>query len=197
MDMLHELLGSRLRANLIGWLFTHADERYFVRQLTALLGEDPANTGRELARLERLGILASRVEGRQTYYQANRRSPLFPDLRGLAVKTAGLCGALRDALAPLRKRIRVAWLFGSFAEGRDTSRSDVDMLIIGDLGLRDVVPQIAPVGRRLGREINAVIYTPTEFQSKARHGHHFVEGLLKRSKLYLMGGPDDLKRIVG
>ena len=32
--MLEKLLGSRLRAKVLGWFFTHPGERYFVRQLT-------------------------------------------------------------------------------------------------------------------------------------------------------------------
>jgi len=50
--MLTNLLRSRLRAKVLGWLFSHPDERYFVRQLTGLLKEDSTNISRELARLE-------------------------------------------------------------------------------------------------------------------------------------------------
>jgi len=90
--MLAQLLGSRLRAKLLGWLFSHPDERYFVRQLTALLGEDSTNVSRELARLEKMGILVSTLEGRQKYYRANRQCAVFPELCGLAIKTAGIRG---------------------------------------------------------------------------------------------------------
>jgi DNA-binding transcriptional ArsR family regulator len=54
--MLHDLFGSRLRAKALGWLLTHPDERYFVRQLTGILGEDSTNLSRELSRLARMGI---------------------------------------------------------------------------------------------------------------------------------------------
>ena len=55
--MLAELLGSKLRAKILGWLFSHPDERYFGRQLAELLKEDSTNTSRELARLAKMGIL--------------------------------------------------------------------------------------------------------------------------------------------
>lgn len=55
--ILESLLGSRLRAALLGWLFCHPDERFFVRQLAGLLGEDSTNVSRELARLGDLGLL--------------------------------------------------------------------------------------------------------------------------------------------
>ncbi|MBN1189605.1 MAG: helix-turn-helix transcriptional regulator [Dehalococcoidales bacterium] len=63
-DLLPDLLGSRLRAKVLGWLFTHADESFFVRQLTALLDLDSANLSRELARLEKLGLLVSTTSGK-------------------------------------------------------------------------------------------------------------------------------------
>jgi predicted nucleotidyltransferase len=195
--MLDQLLGSRLRAKVLGWLFTHPDERFFVRQLTSLLREDSANVSRELARLETFGIVASRVEGRQKYYQADRRSPIFPDLRGLAVKTTGLGDTLRGALAPFRDRVRAAFLFGSFAEGRETAGSDVDLFVVGDVGAREAASRLGPAGRRLGREVNAVIYTPAELRKKAREGHHFVSGVIRGAKLFLMGTEDDLEGIVG
>lgn len=98
---LERLLGSRLRARLLGWLFSHPDERFFVRQLAALLGEDSANLSRELARLSDLGIVSSSKEGQQKYYQADRSGPLYPELRGLVLKTAGLGDLLREGLGPL------------------------------------------------------------------------------------------------
>jgi hypothetical protein len=37
--MLEDLFGSKIRARALAWLVTHPDERYFVRQLTAILGK--------------------------------------------------------------------------------------------------------------------------------------------------------------
>lgn len=85
--MLEALLGSKLRGRALGWLFSHPDERYFVRQLTALLKVDSTNLSRELARLAKTGILVSTTEGKQKYYQANPQSPIFDDLKSIARKT--------------------------------------------------------------------------------------------------------------
>lgn len=116
--MLAYLLGSRLRAKVLGWLFSHPDERYFVRQLTGLLEEDSTNISRELARLEKMGVLVSTQEGRQKYYQANSECAVFPELRGLALKTAGLANVLREVLAPMASQIAVAFVYGSLGQRR-------------------------------------------------------------------------------
>ena len=92
--MLEILFGSRLRAKVLGWLYSHPDERFFVRQLTTLVGEDSTNASRELARLATIGILVSTTEGKQKYYQANRKSPVFKELNSMACKT-GLISATK------------------------------------------------------------------------------------------------------
>ncbi len=195
--MLERLFGSRLRAKVIGWLFTHPDERFFVRQLTGLVGEDSTNLSRELARLEKLGFLNCRVEGRQKYYQANARSPMFEELKGLAVKTTGLADHLRKALRPLTKQIRLAFIHGSFARGEATAESDVDLILVGGLSSRDAAACLARTGTKLGREVNYVVYDPKEFKKKATEKQHFITEILKAPKIFLIGNEDAFKEIIG
>lgn len=193
--MLDRLFGSRLRARALGWLMTHPDQRFFVRELTTLLHENSTNLSRELARLAEMGILTCRQEGRQKYYEANPRCPVFKELQGLAVKTVGIGDVLRKALEQLSDRIRVASLFGSFADGRQNARSDIDLLVIGDVSLGQVATAIRLAEGTLGREVNVVVYPPAEFAAKARDGNHFITQVLEGAKVYLIGDEDDLGRI--
>lgn len=195
--MLEKLFGSRLRAKVIGWLFTHPDERFFVRQLTELLGEDSTNLSRELAKLEESGFLICRLEGRQKYYQANAKSPMFEELKGLAVKTTGLADHLRKSLQSLKSQIRVAFIHGSFARGEATAESDVDLILVGSLSSRDAATCLARTGVKLGREINYVVYDSKEFKKKAKEKQHFITKVLKAPQIFLIGNEDALKEIVG
>jgi len=193
--VLEELLGSKLRAKLLGWLLTHPNERFFVRQLTALLGEDSTNISREVARLANLGVLLRQREGLQVYYQANQGCPVFAELRGLAVKTIGLGDAIRAALAPLADRVSVAFLFGSFARAQETAGSDIDLFVVGTLALHDVAAVLGPAKRALGREITPVVYTAAELKEKIAEKHHFITEVLKGPKVFLIGTAHDLKRL--
>ena len=195
--MIERLFGSKLRARLLGWLMTHPQERYFVRQLTAILHEDSTNVSRELARLASMGLLTCQQEGRQKYYQANRRCSVFEEMRGLAVKTIGLGDVLRAALEPIAGRIRVAFLFGSFAKRQDTSDSDVDLLVVGEVDSAEMAKALRQARARLSREINVTVYPPREFSAKAKTGHHFITQVLKGDKIYLVGSEDDLTRVAG
>ena len=193
--MLDELLGSKLRAKLIGWFMVHTDERYFVRQLTSLIKEDPTNVSRELARLARLGILESSREGRQKYYWVNRSSPFFQELRGLAIKTIGIRDVVRAQFKAISGRIKVAFIFGSFAEGRETPRSDIDIMVIGETTFAEVCDALRPAHEIIGREINPTVYPQKEFKAKLKSGHHFLKSILEAKKIFLMGDENELERL--
>jgi len=193
--MLATILGSKLRAKVLGWLFTHPDERYFVRQLTTLLGEDSTNVSRELARLEKTGVLILTTEGKQKYYQANRGSPVFNELHGLIVKTAGVADILRSALAPAMERIKVAFIFGSIASRTEERTSDIDMMVIGETTFSEIVSLISPAQRTLGREINPVVYPASEFKQKIQENHHFLKTVLESDKIFLVGDEHELARL--
>ena len=194
--MLETLLGSKLRAKVLGWLFSHPDERYFVRQLTSLLQEDSTNVSRELSRLEKTGILISTTEGRQKYYQANRQSPLFSELHGLIVKTAGVADVLRLALEEKQRQIKVAFIFGSFAAGNENRASDIDVMVIGRISFGDVVSLLSLIEDRMGRQVNPVVYPVAEFKEKVEEDHHFVSAVLDKEKIFLLGDERELRRLV-
>jgi len=193
--MLEILVGSKLRAKLLGWLMTHPEERYFVRQLTTILKEDSTNVSRELARLAQAGILVSESEGRQKYYRANRLCPVFEELRSLAIKTFAVGDILRQALQPLADRIRVAYIYGSFAQTNITAQSDVDIMVIGDVSFADVNRALRPAQEKLQRETNPSVYPVAEFQTKLAGGHHFLGSVLKGDKIYLIGDEHELGRL--
>jgi len=195
--VLGTLLGSKLRAKVLGWLFTHPDEHYFVRQLTALLAEDSTNVSRELARLEKTGILVSTTEGKQKYYQANRQSPLFNELHGLMLKTVGVADIIKKALEPRMADIKLAFIFGSVAKKAENRFSDIDLLVVGDITFGEVVDLISTAEGALNRELNPVVYTLAEFNKRLSENHYFIRDILSGDKIFVVGDENELKSLVG
>ncbi|HPD14792.1 MAG TPA: nucleotidyltransferase domain-containing protein [Planctomycetota bacterium] len=195
--MLENLFGSRLRAKVLGWFLSHPEERFFVRQLESLLREDSTNLSRELARLSVLGILLRQTEGRQRYYRTNRRCPIFPDLQQLVLKTCGVADVLRAALKPLGARIRSAFVFGSVAKGEPRAESDIDLLVVGDVTLRELVSALGAAQHQLGREVNPTVYSPSEFAQKAAEKQPFVRDVLRGPKLLVVGDEHELAGLGG
>lgn len=113
------------------------------------------------------------------------------------MKTVGIADALQDALEPFAGRIRVAFIYGSFARGEECTDSDVDVLVVGNLEFAAVVSALGPVQERLGREINPTVYPPHEFRSRLARGHHFLKGVMQGDKVFLIGDERELARLAG
>jgi len=158
------ILFGRARRLVLGWLLGHPDEEYFLRQLVRQTGLSPGSVQRELKELVAAGLITRRVRGRQVYFQADPQSPVFHELQSLFVKTAGLADVVREALAPVRDRVDLAFVFGSAARGQLQNDSDVDLCVVGRVPFGDVVDVVGDAERKLGRDINPVVYTVNEYQ---------------------------------
>ena len=187
-----KIFGSRIRAKILGWLFTHPDESFFVRQIALILKEDPTNVSREMAKLEELGILRSKRNGNLKHFQTNQECPFFEELKGLVLKTSGVAGRIRAALDKLAG-IEYAFIYGSFAKGGEKADSDVDLLIIGDVNMDRLDSNLGKLEKTLGREINYVLYSKEEFKSKRKAKDGFLMDVLSGKKLMVIGTENGLE----
>jgi uncharacterized protein len=177
-------------------LFGHCDKRFYLRQIIRSVGLGSGTVQRELAGLTRAGIVTRTVEGAQNYYQANRECPVFDELRGLIRKTFGVADILQTALQPLGESVRLAFLYGSLANGKETEASDIDVLVVGDrITLDDVVLAFAGSQRELGREINPSVYRTEDLCRRLAEGQHFLSSVIAGPKVFLIGDDGELSRL--
>ena len=109
------------------------------------------------------------------------------------VKTAGVADVLRSALAPLADRITAAFIYGSFAKGTETAASDVDIMIVGDVSMREAVSALRPARDALRREINPSVYSTQEFRNRIAHDDHFITSVLREARISLIGDENELR----
>ena len=193
-DQLTPALFGKTRRTVLALLLTHPEESFYLRQIVRSAGLGQGAVQRELQHLTEAGLLLRRRQGHQVHYQANRDSPIFKELKSLVVKTAGVGDILRQALSGLKDRIQAAFLYGSFATGKDRPASDLDLAVIGDVTFGEVVSQLRPAQETLEREINPTVYTPNEFQKKLQAKHHFVSAIIQGPKIMLIGEERELAR---
>jgi uncharacterized protein len=196
-DGVAEALFGRTRRSVLGLIFGRPDESFYLREIVRLTGAGTGAIQRELSQLTAAGLIRRELRGRQVYFTANPEAPVFPELRSLVAKTAGVVGLLRGALRSLveKKMLIIAFIYGSVAAGKQGPKSDVDLMIIGELSLSTLLPILRKTQEELGREINPTIYRPREFRSKVREDAHFLRRVLARPKLMVIGTPDDLARL--
>ena len=136
--------------------------------------------------------LRRRQDGNRVYFQAHPDCPFLPELQGLLIKTAGVIDTLREVLSRFAKRIDWAFVYGSMARAEELASSDVDLMIIGQVGLADLTPALRRAEGRLGRAVNPTLYTQEEFATKLHAGHHFLKTVLDGEKLFILGDPHEL-----
>lgn len=192
-DLLSAVLFSKTRRAILGLLYGHPDEAFYLRQLVRACGGGVGAVQRELRQLAEVGIVRRTTRGNQVYFQANPRCPVYEELRGLITKTAGVGDVLRAALAPLADRIEIAFVHGSVAEGREDRQSDIDLVVVGEATFSDIVEAVGPVQDVVRREINPAVYSSEEFRSKVAAGHHFLTSVIKKRKLLLIGDQRELE----
>jgi predicted nucleotidyltransferase len=87
-------------------------------------------------------------------------------------------------------------VYGSIAKGSATATSDIDFMLIGDtISYRAILSALAPAERALGRKINPTPYTKDEFIRRHQEQQHFLMRVLEQSKIFIIGGEDQLRRI--
>ena len=190
MSALAEILSSKSRAEVFRLLFGVADAELHNRDLERRSGLSESAVRRELARLTRLGLLVRRVDGNRVYYRADKRHPLYPEIHNLVLKTTGLVDVLRDALEG--QAIDVAFVFGSVARGEQVAASDVDLMVIGEVGLRKLSGLLRGCEERIGREVNPHILTRAELRKRLEKKDHFLTSVMKAARLFVIGDEDDL-----
>lgn len=190
-----EILFSSYRRQVLALLLLRPDETFYVREISRMTGVPAGSLHRELKLLSEAGLLLRRRVGNQVRYQANRDCPIFPELAGIFRKTAGLVDVLREALAPLGSTIDLAFVFGSFAQGKDRSTSDVDVFVVGTAPFAQVVGALAQSHNRLGREVNPIVMPPDTVQAKYEGHDRFLSRVAREPKLFLIGTDDDFRQL--
>ena len=194
---LSSILFGKARRAVLSLLYGHADESFYLRQVVRMTGAGLGPVQRELKQLTDTGIIRRFVQGRQVYFQANPDSPIFNELKSLITKTAGVAEILQSALAPLNERVKIALIYGSVARGEENQRSDIDLMVVGDVTFADVVKALHSAQERLGREVNPTVYPLEEFRSRVSEGHYFIQNVLSGPKIFVIGDEHELKRLAG
>lgn len=197
---MHQSLAATLlpeyRRRVLGLLLLQPELALHGREIARRVGLPAGTITRELTRLVDVGLLQRVKRGNQQIYSADTGCPIFAELASILRKTSGLADVLREALAPVSDRVRVAFIFGSVAQGQDTTGSDIDVMIIGDVGFAVAVEQLYQAQSELGREVNPKVYTADEFGQQSS-ADAFLKNVLAKPRIFLIGEERDLAELAG
>jgi predicted nucleotidyltransferase len=191
MNTLEQIFSSRTRAGVFTILFGLAQRELHNREIARRSKHSEAAVRQELSKLLDLALVHVRRDGNRAYYSANRSHPLYHEIHSMVLKTTGLVDVLAEAL--IDHRIETAFVFGSIAEGRETQGSDVDILIIGSIGLMEVSRLLSGVSELLEREVNPIVMSREEYIRRAATEDHFANNVIRGARLFIKGDPDEFE----
>ena len=182
------------RAGVLSATLLQPDHWWFMTELARHLNVTPSSLQRELESLVASGFLLRRQDGRRVYFKANTESPLFPELRGLIEKTAGIIPELKAAIEKFGERIEFALLYGSIARGEEHAGSDIDLIVVGTLRQIDLLPVLRKLENRFRREVNVTLFSPDEFRRKLASADYFLSSVMNAKTITLKGSPNELEK---
>jgi len=185
-----------VRADILGTLLLEPDRWWYMSDLANHLNRAISSLQRELLALQDAGILESRREGNRVYYRADSACPIYAELRSIITKTIGLVDQIREVLHQFTNDIQLAFIFGSMARFDDDSSSDVDLFIVGTIGLSELSPALREVEERINREISPFTSTVEEFRVRHDQGNHFIRSVMNSEHLFIIGNTDELERLL-
>jgi predicted nucleotidyltransferase len=191
MSTLSGILSSRVRAEIFRLLFGLNEKELHMREMERQAALSLGTIRQDLQKLVKLDLVKARRDGNRLYYRANTDHPLFLEIRNLVLKTAGLVEVIKSALD--REGIEVAFIFGSLARSKERAESDVDLMVIGTIGLRSLSSRLAGVSEQIGREINPHALSIEEFRRRKQNGNHFLSNVIESPKLFIIGSENDLE----
>ena len=194
--MLIKLFTSKLRVEILALFFSRPEESLYFGEIGKLTGEDRGNISRELRNLEAIGLLVSRKEGYLKYYSLNRDFLLYDELRSMIQKTRGAVGTIKEALSS-EKKIDFAFIYGSIASGTETAKSDLDLMVIGDVPLESLLKRMKGPEKFLGREINPSLYSLKEYKNRMKKNDPFIAHVMNEPRIMIIGDSDGLQGIAG
>ncbi|GAB4414544.1 MAG: hypothetical protein OHK0032_10640 [Thermodesulfovibrionales bacterium] len=181
MKMLKSLFSSSIRADVLSLLLNSPDEKFYVREIAKLLRKNPSGVKRELDNLEKMGIVFSERVANLKYFQADRNSPLFSELKNLITKSLGLPGAIKAVIRA--SGAKAAFIHGPYAEGEDVDT--VDLVVIG--ASPSVLRGLKDLERKFGQKINCTLIEEAEYKTKRKKRDAALKRLLSGKRISLIG----------
>ncbi len=192
--MLEHLITSQAKRRLLKLFITNPESDFYTREIAKLTGESPNGVRRELAHLEKAGLVKSRREGNLKYYSLVQDFPFYPELKKIIYATVGL-GDYLSAKFKEPQQIELAFIYGSVAKNGETAKSDIDLFVVGEIDESELHSLVSQVESDIRRNINYVLMSRDEFQKRLSEGESFVKRVMKEDKIILKGNPDVYRRV--
>ena len=155
------IISSKTRIKLLIRFFFNPNTRSYLRELAKEFNVSTNSVREELNQLTRIKLLASQKSGRQVFYRANEKHPLFPELKSMVSKVMGIDKVI-DGIVTRLGDLERAYLLDDYAEGKDTGI--IDLLLVGDIDPYHLNDLSRKTERYIKRKIRSLVMSRDEYK---------------------------------
>jgi len=155
------LISSKTRIKLLIRFFFNPNTRSYLRELAKEFNVSTNSVREELNQLTRTGLLNSQKSGRQVFYKANPKHPLFAELKSMVGKVMGIDQVV-DGIVSRLGDLESAYLLDDYAEGKDTGI--IDLLLVGDIDQYHLNDLSRKTERYIKRKIRSLVLSRDEYK---------------------------------
>ena len=155
------LISSKTRIKLLIRFFFNPNTRSYLRELAKEFNVSSNSVREELNQLTRTGLLTSQKSGRQVFYKANQKHPLFAELKSMVGKVMGIDQVV-DGIVTRLGDLESAYLLDDYAEGKDTGI--IDLLLVGDIDQYHLNDLSRKTERYIKRKIRSLVLNRDEYK---------------------------------
>lgn len=190
---MEELFISKVRVKILKLFLSTNETLFHVREIVRRVDEEINAVRRELARMEKFGMVASEWRANRRLYRFKKDHRYYPELLALVAKSSGIGEGILKNRAKLG-RVKYAMLATRFVKFETSGPEDVDILIVGQIVLPEFQAIIADEQSRREQEINYSFMDESEFNFRVRRRDPFILNVLVQPKIMLIGDEEELLR---
>lgn len=189
--MFTDLITSKARIKLLNSFLANPQDMFHVRELVRRTGDEINAVRRELAYLEKKGILDKEPRANRVYYSLSKNYPYYYDLIKIGSKSIGLGLEILKNRVKLG-RIKYAMFSGKFLRGIKDEPDEVDLLVVGTVVLPELALLIREEEKKRNAEINYTVMTEDEFGFRKKKRDPFILSILSGSRVMLIGDEEQM-----
>ena len=182
------------QAALLNLFFTNPERSFYMQEIGRILGKKPGTFQRTINNMVSEGMLISEHKANARFFQVNTKYPIYKELKSIVFKTVGVQGSLREVLDEIGDA-RFAFIYGSYAKAKETSFSDVDLVVIGNTDEDKLINELDTLENKFQREINYKLYTFKKFMKEIEEEEPFLLEIMRDKKIMLIGNENELRKV--
>lgn len=187
---------TKNKAELLKLFFTNPERSFYMQEIGRMLGKKPGTFQRTLNKMVSEEILISEYTANARYFKVNKNYPIYKELKSIVFKTVGVTGSIIKILEEIGN-IKFAFIYGSYAKGKETYLSDIDLMIIGNPDEDKLIEKLDSLEEKLQRDINYKLYTLKELIKEIKGKEPFILKILRDKKIIIIGDENELRKILG